>query len=89
MSRRRLTEGCLHALRILAPDPSALHPIYNRTVALNLRVVETVFPEYVRIVPMPVRGPNGERPHFAAMITASGLAHVTPRKTRKAREVRQ
>lgn len=84
MSRRRLTEGCLYALRTLAPDPAALHPIYNRTVALNLRVVAAVFPEYVRIVAMPVRGPNGERPHFAAMITAPGLAHVTPRKSRKA-----
>jgi hypothetical protein len=84
MPHRRLTEGCLFALRALAEGAGTPIDIYNRTVASNLRVVERVYPEFVRIVPRA----SGCGAWFGAAITDRGLAFITPRKLRHAREVR-
>jgi len=83
MPRRKLTEGCLHAMRTLLAGAGPLD-IHNRTVASNLRIVERVFPEYVSITPAPAaeRGPGC--PLFAAALTARGRAFLTPRKLRYA-----
>jgi hypothetical protein len=74
----------LHALRQVAAGAGTPIEIYNRTVATNLRVVERLFPEFVRIVP---RGATCGAV-FAALITDRGLDYITPRKARHAREVR-
>lgn len=80
MSHRRLTEGCLFALRSLSD--AAPTDIYNRTVATNLRVVEHVFPELIRIVPAPACDHIGARPFFGAILTERGRDFITPRKLR-------
>lgn len=87
MSHRRLTEGCLFALRALA-ESNAPTDIYNRVVATNLRVVERVFPELIRIVPAAPCDHIGARPVFGAILTARGRDFIIPRKLRKAGEVR-
>ena len=79
MSNRKLTEGCLFALRAIAENGGALD-IYNRTVASNLRVVERVFPELIRITPPPACDHIGARPLFGARLTDRGVAFITPRK---------
>lgn len=79
MSHRRLTEGCLFALRSIAAEPDGID-IYNRTVAANLRVVERYFPEYILIVPPPRCEHVGARPLFGARLTDRGLAFITPHK---------
>lgn len=82
MPHRRLTEGCLFALRsLIASDPAPID-VYNRTVAGNLRVVERVFPELIQIVPPPACDHIGARPLFGAILTARGRDFITPRKLR-------
>jgi len=85
MSHRRLTEACLFALRQIAEGAGEPIEVHNRIVAANLRAVERVFPEFVRIVP---RAPGCGAALFGAAITDAGLAFITPRKLRHAREVR-
>jgi hypothetical protein len=85
MSHRRLTEGCRFALQSLADEP--LVNVYNRTVASNLRVIERVYPELIRIVPPPACDHIGARPFFGAMLTERGRNYITPRKARKLAEV--
>jgi hypothetical protein len=75
----------LYALRQIAEGAGTPIEIHNRTVASNLRVVERVFPEFVRIVP---RSAPGCGAMFAAILTVRGLDFITPRKVRNAREVR-
>jgi hypothetical protein len=79
MPHRRLTEGCLSALRSVAAEPDGID-IYNHTVAANLRVVEKFFPEFIQITPPPYCHHVGARPLFGARVTARGLAFITPRK---------
>lgn len=81
MSHRRLTEGCLFALRSLRDEPIA---VYNRTVASNLRVVARVFPELIRITPHRAHDQIGARPFFDATLTERGRAFITPRKVLRA-----
>ncbi len=82
MSHRKLTEGCLFAMRSIADDSI----VFNRTVASNLLVVRDIFPEFITITPPGTAHDRGmARPFFVATLTARGLAHITPRKlTRKA-----
>jgi hypothetical protein len=75
----------LFALRALVEGAGEPIEIHNRTVASNLRVIERVFPEFVRIVP---RASGCGASLFGAAITDRGLAFITPRKMRHAREVR-
>lgn len=84
MSHRKLTEGCLFALRAIAEAGGALD-VYNRTVASNLRVVEHVYPELIRITPAPACDHVGARPFFGAILTARGFDFVTPHKVARAR----
>lgn len=79
MPHRKLTEGCLFALRSVAAEPDGID-IYNHIVAANLRVVEKFFPEFVLITPPPRCDHVGARPLFGARITPRGLAFVTPHK---------
>lgn len=81
MSHRKLTEGCLMALRGIAAAEAG-SDIYNRTAARNLRVVEKVFPEFISIVP----APPGRGPIFSARLTERGLAFITPKKITRSRQ---
>lgn len=82
MANRRLTEACIHAMHEISNGPTE---IYNRTVATNLRAVERVFPELIRIKPPSTRS-DAARPFFAAELTRRGRDFITPRKLRKAVE---
>jgi hypothetical protein len=84
VSHRRLTEGCLFALRAIAEHGGTLD-IYNRTVASNLRVVERVFPELITITPPPACNHTGARPLFGARLTTRGVEFITPRKIARSR----
>lgn len=77
MTTRRLTEACVFALRAI--DEAAPVDIYNRIVAANLRAVERVFPEFVRIMPATDRGPV-----FSAAITERGREFIRPKKLMRA-----
>ncbi|MDB5656665.1 MAG: hypothetical protein JWQ94_4278 [Tardiphaga sp.] len=79
MSHRRLTEGCLFALRSVAAEPDGID-IYNHIVAANLRVVEKFFPEFITITPPPRCDRIGARPLFGARLTPRGIAFITPHK---------
>jgi hypothetical protein len=86
MAHRRLTEACIHALHEISHGPTAIH---NRIVATNLRAIERVYPELIRINPAPAQRSQAiARPYFCAELTARGRAFITPRKLRKAAEAR-
>jgi hypothetical protein len=81
MSHRKLDDACLYALRTVAGGAD----IYNRKLAVLLRIVEKTFPEFLIITPPPACDHVGQRPMFGVILTERGREFITPKKLTRSR----